>query len=270
VTYPVKYSFSLQNYNPAITQIHLELTPGGAVAQYTDYNGNNLLWMVLNPGPINGQVVCNVQWKTNAPSSNPGGTVNAYGNALSFTNSTAVGTWSLVFTGTNTGYVSAPGQVILGPTNFTIADENIATDFGNPMNAVFGMYKEEDMFNAAMDSGARAFVLKENAVNEIIAALDKVDRGDTFLSRLMLGAGQRRSDRVRQLLVGRPQIEALTPAERRILKLIGEDYTSKEIASLLQLSVRTVDNHRQHICNKLNLHGSHGLLKFAFDNSAYL
>ena len=78
------------------------------------------------------------------------------------------------------------------------------------------------------------------------------------------------NERVRELLLGKPQIEALTPAERRILKLIGEDYTSKEIADLLQLSVRTVDNHRQHICTKLQLHGTHSLLKFAFDNSAYL
>jgi len=135
---------------------------------------------------------------------------------------------------------------------------------------ILTMYKEEDMFNAAMDSGASAYVLKENAVNEIVAALEKVDRGETFLSRLMLEVGQRRSERVRQLLLGKPQIEALTPAERRILKLIGEDYTSKEIANLLNLSIRTVDNHRQHICNKLRLHGSHSLLKFAFDNSAYL
>jgi DNA-binding CsgD family transcriptional regulator len=72
------------------------------------------------------------------------------------------------------------------------------------------------------------------------------------------------------LLLSKPQIEALTPAERRILKLVGEDYTSKEIAELLHLSVRTVDNHRQHICDKLKLHGTHSLLKFAFDNSAYL
>jgi len=139
VIYPVKYSFSLQDYTPTIQQIHLELTPGGTVAQYTDFAGNNLLWMVLNPGPVNGQVVCNVQWKTNAAMSNPGGTANPYGNALSFTNSTAVGTWSLVFTGTNTGYVSAPGQVILGPTNFTITDTNVSINFANPMNAVFGI-----------------------------------------------------------------------------------------------------------------------------------
>ena len=135
---------------------------------------------------------------------------------------------------------------------------------------ILTMYKEEDMFNAAMDLGAKAYVLKENAANDILAAVEKVERGETFVSPLMLEAGERRTDRVRELLLGKPQIESLTPAERRILKLIGEDYTSKEIADRLGLSIRTVDNHRQHICNKLKLHGTHSLLKFAFDNSAYL
>ena len=135
---------------------------------------------------------------------------------------------------------------------------------------ILTMYKEEDMFNAAMDLGAKAYVLKENAANDIMAALEKVARGEAFVSPLMLEAGQRRSERVRELLLSKPQIESLTPAERRILKLIGEDYTSKEIAGLLKLSVRTVDNHRQHICDKLKLHGTHSLLKFAIDNSAYL
>src|SRR5215469_15873051 len=135
---------------------------------------------------------------------------------------------------------------------------------------ILTMYKEEEMFNAAMDLGARAYVLKENAPNEIVAALEKVDQGETFLSASLLKAGQRRSDRVRDLLLSKPQIEALTPAERRILKLIGDDFTSKQIAERLNLSVRTVDKHRQHICDKLNLHGTHSLLKFAFDNSAYL
>lgn len=135
---------------------------------------------------------------------------------------------------------------------------------------ILTMYKEEDMFNAAMDFGAKAYVLKDNAADDIMTALEKVDRGENFVSTTMIEAGQRRSDRVRELLLSKPQIEALTPAERRILKLIGEDYTSKEIADFLKLSVRTVDNHRQHICNKLKLHGTHSLLKFAFDNSNYL
>ena len=140
-----------------------------------------------------------------------------------------------------------------------------------PVKAVIlTMYKEEDMLNAALDLGAKAYVVKENAVNDVLTALEKVARGETFLSSMMREAGQRRSDRVQQLLLSKPQIETLTPSERRILKLVGQDYTSKEIANVLNLSVRTVDNHRQNICHKLNLHGTHSLLKFAFDNSAYI
>ncbi|HEX7653339.1 MAG TPA: helix-turn-helix transcriptional regulator, partial [Verrucomicrobiae bacterium] len=78
-----------------------------------------------------------------------------------------------------------------------------------------------------------------------------------------------RSNRVKDLLLSKPQIESLTPAERRILKFIGEDLTSKEIATRLDLSVNTVNNHRQHICQKLQLHGTHSLLKFAFDYRAH-
>ena len=135
---------------------------------------------------------------------------------------------------------------------------------------ILTMFKEEDMFNAALDLGARAYVVKENAANDVLAALEKVTRGETFFSSILWEAGQRRSDRVQQLLLSKPQIETLTPSERRILKLVGQDYTSKEIANSLNLSVRTVDNHRQNICHKLNLHGTHSLLKFAFDNSAYI
>lgn len=135
---------------------------------------------------------------------------------------------------------------------------------------ILTMYKEEDMFNAAMDLGAAAYVVKENAANDVMAAIEKVARGETFLSSVMWDAGQRRAERVQELLLSKPQIETLTPSERRILKLVGQDYTSKEIANSLNLSVRTVDNHRQNICRKLNLHGTHSLLKFAFDNSAYI
>jgi DNA-binding NarL/FixJ family response regulator len=134
---------------------------------------------------------------------------------------------------------------------------------------ILTMYDEEEMFNAAMDLGAMAYVLKDNAATDVVAALASVARGEPFVSSPLHGAGQRRSDRVRQLLLNRPQIESLTPAERRILKFIAEDLTSKEIAARLKVSVRTVENHRQHICNKLHLHGTHSLLKFAFDNSAY-
>jgi DNA-binding NarL/FixJ family response regulator len=132
------------------------------------------------------------------------------------------------------------------------------------------MYKEEDMFNTAMDLGVKAYVLKENAADDIRVALEKVMQGETFVSQSMANLKQRRSNRVRQLLLNKPQIDDLTSAERRILKLIAEDRTSKEIADLLHISSKTVENHRLNICHKLNLHGSHSLLKFAFDNKSHL
>ena len=140
-----------------------------------------------------------------------------------------------------------------------------------PTKVVFlTIYKEEDMFNAAMDLGVRAYVLKENAVDDILQALEKVARDESFVSQSMSEIGKRRSGRVQALLLSKPQIEDLTSAERRILKLIAEDRTSKEIADLLQISVKTVDNHRLNICHKLGLYGSHSLLKFAFDHKSHL
>jgi DNA-binding NarL/FixJ family response regulator len=132
------------------------------------------------------------------------------------------------------------------------------------------MYKEEDMFNAALDLGVKAYVLKENAADDILAALESVARGEIFVSPPMLEMSTRRSSRVQQLLLSKPQIDDLTPAERRVLKLIAEDHTTKEIADLLQISARTVENHRLNICQKLNLHGSHSLLRFAFDHKSYI
>ena len=121
-----------------------------------------------------------------------------------------------------------------------------------------------------MDLGVKAYVLKENASDDILAALGKVAQGETFISPSMSDIGQRRGNRVQQLLLSKPQIDELTSAERRILKLIAEDHTSKEIADLLRISIRTVENHRLKICHKLNVHGSHSLLKFAFEHKSYL
>lgn len=134
--FPVSYSFSLQDYNPNIEQTMVELIGGGTSpstsGEYDDYSGPTTLWLQLNP-VAGGQVMASVQWKTNLPGANPNVT------ATQFTNSTAVGTWSLVFTGPNTGHVVAPGQVILGSTNFTIADGTVTSDFADPVFAGFGL-----------------------------------------------------------------------------------------------------------------------------------
>jgi len=132
------------------------------------------------------------------------------------------------------------------------------------------MYHDEDLFNAALDIGVKGYVLKENAGGEVVAAIMAVVAGGTFFSPALATIGTRREDRVKSLLLSKPSLDSLTTAETRVLKLIAEDRTSKEIAELLKISTKTVENHRHNICRKLNIYGSHSLLKFAFDHKSFL
>ena len=72
------------------------------------------------------------------------------------------------------------------------------------------------------------------------------------------------------LAAEKPALEQLTPAERRVLKLIAGGQTSREIATALGIGVRTVEHHRNNITTKLELHGSHALVKFALQHQAEL
>jgi DNA-binding NarL/FixJ family response regulator len=132
------------------------------------------------------------------------------------------------------------------------------------------MYKEEDMFNEAMDLGVMGYVLKESAATDIVESIKVVASGKHYVSARMSEFLLTRSDRSKTLMRHHPALERLTLVERRILKFISEDKTSKEIADVLHISVKTVENHRTNIAAKLNLHGSHALLKFAIENKSAL
>jgi DNA-binding NarL/FixJ family response regulator len=146
-----------------------------------------------------------------------------------------------------------------------VRDENLATRV-----VILTMYKEEETFNRALDLGVHGFVLKENAVQDILNSLTSVARGEHYLSPSISGYLVRRRSRNEELTRKKPGLEDLTKAERRILKLIAEKKTSREIAAELFVSPRTVEAHRANICSKLELHGSHSLLQFALENRAAL
>lgn len=135
---------------------------------------------------------------------------------------------------------------------------------------VLTMHKEEEIFNHAVDVGVKGFVLKENAVEDILKALIAVSEGEHYLSPSISGYLVRRHNRAESLAAKKPGLEDLTKAERRILKLIAEKKTSKEIAAELFISPRTVEAHRANISQKLELHGSHSLLQFALENRSLL
>ena len=132
------------------------------------------------------------------------------------------------------------------------------------------MYREEDLFNEAMDVGGRAFVLKDSAVIDILNAIHTVADGKYYISPSLSDHLIKRSARAEKLLRHTPSLEDLTPAELRILKIIAENKTSKEIAVILSISYKTVENHRTSIASKLHLRGSHSLLKFALENKNVL
>lgn len=132
------------------------------------------------------------------------------------------------------------------------------------------MHKSEEMFNAAFDTDAFGYVLKESAHAEVVPCIRQVVQGRRFVSPAITDYLFHRGDRVRNLVKSRPGVTHLTASERLILKLISQDRTTKEIANELGISPHTVTNHRANICAKLDLRGSHSLLKFAYDQKSAL
>ena len=146
-----------------------------------------------------------------------------------------------------------------------ISTENIKTRF-----IFLTMYKDEDMFNEAMDVGAFGYVLKENAVEDVLESIKIVSEGRHYISPMISGYLITRLNKLNTLSQKSPSINDLTKAERIILKHISLEKTTQQIADELHISYKTVENHRNNISKKLNLHGTHSLVKFAIKNSSLL
>lgn len=140
-----------------------------------------------------------------------------------------------------------------------------------PVKVVFlTMYSEEDIFDEAMGLGIKGYVLKDSAVNDILECISSVSEGNYFISPSMSNLLLKRRQKLAELRKTTPMLDNLTPTERKVLRYISQNKTSKEIADILFLSHRTIENHRTNISNKLNLRGSHSLIKFAIENKSLL
>ncbi|HEV3198992.1 MAG TPA: response regulator transcription factor [Bryobacteraceae bacterium] len=128
---------------------------------------------------------------------------------------------------------------------------------------MLSMHSDETYVLRCLRAGARGYVLKESAENELIAAIRAIRDGKSFfspkVSRLLQ---QEHVERIR-CSGGEESYELLTEREREILQRIGEGHSNKEIAGRLCLSVHTVETHRKNILEKLNLHGPADLILYA-------
>ncbi len=132
------------------------------------------------------------------------------------------------------------------------------------------MFDDEEILNEAMSIGVKGYLLKESASMEIANAVHAVAGGRYYISAALTDKLVRRNEKRESFTASHPQLAALTEQERKILKLIAESKTSKEIAALLFLSQKTIENYRFKISEKLGLSGSYSLLKFAIEHKSLL
>ena len=122
---------------------------------------------------------------------------------------------------------------------------------------MFSMYDNPEYVQRALLAGARGYVLKETPAEEVLAAIDAVVAGGTFLSPAVS----------RRLFRGQAPRPMLTPRESQILSALGRGESSKHIAQAMHLSVRTVEAHRQSIKRKLGIEGQAELIKYAVEHA---
>lgn len=128
---------------------------------------------------------------------------------------------------------------------------------------ILSMHTDEAYVIQAVQAGARGYVLKESAGEEIVQAIAAIRSGKSFFSpaiaEIML------DDHVRSLTDRgmTDRYEALSEREREVLQLVAEGRSTKEIADLLSISVATVETHRAHILQKLDLKNIAGVVLFA-------
>jgi DNA-binding NarL/FixJ family response regulator len=137
----------------------------------------------------------------------------------------------------------------------------ITKDFPGVRVIILSAHANEEYVIRALRSGAAGYMLKDSATAELELAITSVSEGKTYLnpsiSRPVIDSYLER--------VGGPlsPLELLTPRQREILQLIAEGKNTKDIASDLDISVKTIESHRLQLMERLNIHDIPGLVRYA-------
>jgi DNA-binding NarL/FixJ family response regulator len=136
---------------------------------------------------------------------------------------------------------------------------------------ILTMYKDIDMLKLAFFNGAKGYLVKDNTSEELVDCINTVMEGNSYLAKEVRDQSNailpddKRNTHIAQ------QIEQLTQAELKTLKLVSLKHSSREIADKLFVSVKSVENYRSRICKKLNLDArNNSLLMWVMDNKIIL
>ena len=130
------------------------------------------------------------------------------------------------------------------------------------------MYNQKKIFFKALETGVKGYVLKDEAVLDIVNAVNNVVLEKEFISSNIIGLLVEKLNPVYEKTNN--LFNSLTTTEKKILILIADLKSNKEISDALFISKRTIENYKVNISKKLNLKGSREILKFAVRNQIYL
>jgi DNA-binding NarL/FixJ family response regulator len=128
---------------------------------------------------------------------------------------------------------------------------------------VLTSYSDDECVQQLMQAGASGYLIKQTAANDLLKAIREVQRGNAFFSPSI---AKRLRDQCREAFtVGQTPKKSgeLTAREAEVLQLIAEGFSNKQIAGELNISIKTVEKHRQQVMNKLNIHDVAGLTRYA-------
>jgi DNA-binding NarL/FixJ family response regulator len=142
------------------------------------------------------------------------------------------------------------------------AAERMAKEYPDVRVIILSMHNNEEYYWRALKAGAAGYLLKKAATAELENALQRVIRGETYLSQ-EISARLLKKFPAGGIADHKTPLEQLTGRQREILQLIAEGQNTKQIAELLKVSPKTIEYHRMKLMDCLNVHDVPGLVRFA-------
>lgn len=145
------------------------------------------------------------------------------------------------------------------------ATARITKEFPQVRVIILSMHQNEEYFWQALKAGASGYLLKKAAITELRAAIQRVARGEIYLTKEMSSRLLKKLP-LQQIAHQKTPLESLSERQREILQLIAEGQTTKAIALVLELSPKTVEYHRARLMERLNIFDVPGLVRLALQS----
>lgn len=138
------------------------------------------------------------------------------------------------------------------------AGREVTKSFPRTKTILLTQHDEDQYVAQALEAGVKGYVLKSQAATELLEAIRQVCRGLVYLSPGVSGAVMEAFRNKKN-----PRKDSLTTRERQVLQLIAEGKSTKDVASLLNISVKTAESHRTRLMQKLDIHETASLVRYA-------